>query len=295
MANLDQLEAFICAAEQGSFSAAARHLGKAQSAVSTAVSNLELDSGVELFDRRSRNPVLTDQGEKLLAYARSVVLSQHEFMSQARALSESNETTLSLALEQSITGTGNPLRDLLLEFEQRFSHVELELLDPGGSDVAELIRTGRADIGMMLEREVYPTGFGFSGVGCSRLLPVCRHDHPLVNQQPLAHSDLRHHRQLVTRSIELEDRSHERHIFSPKIWLSESPYIIMELLSQGIGWAFLHETVVQEKLQTGELVELELAYQKTHILQGVDVVWTENRALGPAGSWLLEQLMALKL
>ena len=38
MAGIDQLEAFVMAAETGSFSAAARRLGKAQSAVSTAIS-----------------------------------------------------------------------------------------------------------------------------------------------------------------------------------------------------------------------------------------------------------------
>ena len=57
--SMEQLEAFVAAAAQGSFSGAARALGKAQSAVSTQISNLEIDLGVELFDRTGRNPVLT--------------------------------------------------------------------------------------------------------------------------------------------------------------------------------------------------------------------------------------------
>ncbi|WP_432470339.1 LysR family transcriptional regulator [Amphritea sp. HPY] len=293
MASLDQLSAFVIAAEQGSFSAAARNLGKAQSAVSTAINNLELDTGVELFDRSSRNPVLTVQGEALLAYAKTVLQSQHEFMVHALSLSHSEESKLCLAIEQSISGRS--VLSLLHEFEKRYPHIELELLDPGSSDVAELIRTNRADIGLMLEREIYPQGFSFSGVGYSSLIPVCHHQHPLVSEQPLTHARLRNHRQLVTRSIDLEDRSHERHMFSPKVWLSESPYIILELLCNGMGWAFLHEAVVREKLDSGELVALKLSYQQTDILQGVDVVWTENRQLGPAGSWLQEQLMALEI
>ncbi len=293
MPSLDQLEAFITAAEQGSFSAAARRLGKAQSAVSTAISNLELDSGVELFDRSSRNPVLTTQGQALLAYAKSVLQSQHEFRVHAAALGERVEARLSLAIEQSITGKF--LISLLQAFEQRYPYIELELLDPGGSDVAELVRTCRADIGLMIEREVYPQGFSFSGVGYSKLLPVCHPGHPLVAAQPLTHADLRRHRQLVMRSIDLADKSHERHMFSPQVWLSESPYIILELLSHGLGWAFLHEAVVRDKLASGELVSLKLDCLQTDILLGVDVVWTESRQLGPAGSWMLEQLMALEI
>ena len=47
--SLNNLKTFIKIADKGSFSAAARHMGKAQSAVSTAISNLELDLGVALF------------------------------------------------------------------------------------------------------------------------------------------------------------------------------------------------------------------------------------------------------
>lgn len=54
--SIEQLEAFAAAAEQGSFSAAGRALGKAQSAISTQVANLEIDLGVELFDARAAAP-----------------------------------------------------------------------------------------------------------------------------------------------------------------------------------------------------------------------------------------------
>ena len=41
--NLDQLRVFVAIADQGSFSAAARHLRRAQSAVSNAIVNLEVE------------------------------------------------------------------------------------------------------------------------------------------------------------------------------------------------------------------------------------------------------------
>ncbi|WP_290702325.1 LysR family transcriptional regulator [Amphritea sp.] len=293
MAVMDQLEAFVIAAETGSFSAAARRLGKAQSAVSTAISNLELDSNVTLFDRSSRNPVLTESGRALLEYARTVLHSQHEFRVHAQALGQSDEVELCLAVEQSISN--RQLLDILHRFEQRFSHIQLELLDPGGSDVAELIRTNRADIGLMLERETYPQGFGFRGIGYSESVAVCRHDHPIVAMQPVSHSNLRAYRQLVLRSLDLSDRSHERLMLSPSVWFSESPYLILDLLCSGLGWASLHRNVVEEKLASGELHILQRDYQKVASLQGIDVVWTENRSLGTAGSWLLEELSQLDL
>ncbi|CAH1542768.1 Transcriptional regulator, LysR family [Vibrio rotiferianus] len=76
MFNLQQLETLVMCVECGSFSAAARKLGKAQSAVSTTISNLEIDTGLTIFDRTSRLPNLTAQGERLHAQAISL-LSMH--------------------------------------------------------------------------------------------------------------------------------------------------------------------------------------------------------------------------
>ena len=63
MASHEVLQAFVQAATQGSFSAAARKLGKSQSTVSAAVASLEIDLNVVLFDRSSRKPTLTPAGK----------------------------------------------------------------------------------------------------------------------------------------------------------------------------------------------------------------------------------------
>ena len=49
--SLDQLTTFVTAAETGSFSAAGRKLGRAQSVVSQNLANLETQLGIQLFDR----------------------------------------------------------------------------------------------------------------------------------------------------------------------------------------------------------------------------------------------------
>lgn len=291
MPSIEQLTCFVLAAETGSFSAAARQLGKVQSAVSTAINNLEIDANVELFDRSSRSPVLTSAGEVLLKSARTVLHSHHEFNAHAASLSSNNETSLCIAIEQNIAA---PILLTVFErFATTFPYVTLELLDPGSGDVAELLRSNRADIGLMIEQEYYPQGFSFRGIGHSRVIPVSAPDFPLAKMKQVTHAYLRQYRQLVGRSLDPENQIHERHTISPQVWLSESPFVILELLCRNIGWAFLHEAVVKEKLNSGELVVLDLVYQQADILQGIDLVWTENRALGKTGQWLLQQLQGL--
>ncbi|MEM7226225.1 MAG: LysR family transcriptional regulator [Pseudomonadota bacterium] len=292
MSSLDQLQAFVAAADEGSFSAAARRLRKAQSAVSTAVINLEIDVGVELFDRTGRTPSLTAAGTALLRSARSVLKSNQEFLAHASSVSEGVETQLCIAVEQGMFL--HSLTDILLELGERFPFVEVEILDPGINDVPSLLKEGRADIGMMLEQEDHPQGFHFRGVGYSRMVPVCGRDHPLAGRSRVSHGDLRHHRQLMMRSRTQGAVGDPRDQKGAKVWFSESPYVILELLLSGLGWAVLPKTVVSERLRTGDLVRLRYGFQETDVMQGVDVVWTERRALGSAGQWLLNKLLALK-
>jgi len=70
--NLNAARAFEAAARHGSFSAAAAELGVSHAAVSRHVRNLEMELGVELFERHARHVVLTGEGSQ---FARTVARS----------------------------------------------------------------------------------------------------------------------------------------------------------------------------------------------------------------------------
>ncbi|HEY0064974.1 MAG TPA: LysR family transcriptional regulator [Telluria sp.] len=65
------LDAFVAAADEGSFSAAARRLGITPPAVSKSVARLEAGLGVRLFQRSTRSLSLTEQGERLYKQVRT--------------------------------------------------------------------------------------------------------------------------------------------------------------------------------------------------------------------------------
>jgi DNA-binding transcriptional LysR family regulator len=291
MSNLDQLEAFVAACEQGSFSGAARQLGRAQSAISTAIANLELDTNLVLFDRSTRKPTPTKAAKALLSFAINTLHTHREFVAHASSLDKKVDTRICIAIEQNISYAA--LIPLFAEFELAYPFVQLQLLDSSSHDIAELIRSNKADIGLMFEQEVYPQGFNFRGCGYSKLLPVCRKDHPLIKHQPITLQHLRSHRQLITCDQDLIDLTHERYSISAKKWLIESPYIVLELLNAGIGWAYLHEAVVRDHLDKGDLIKLDIQFIENDTLQGLDIVWTNNRSFGKAGQWLLDRLLDL--
>lgn len=76
--DLDALRTMVVGVELGSFTRAASHLGRSQSAISMQVKKLEDRAGTALFQRKGRGLIPTAAGEKLLAYARKIVALNDE-------------------------------------------------------------------------------------------------------------------------------------------------------------------------------------------------------------------------
>ena len=76
--DIDQLRTFVAIADAGSFTRAAAAVHKTQSAVSMQMTRLEERVGRPVFTRDGRASRLTEDGERLLDYARRIVRLQRE-------------------------------------------------------------------------------------------------------------------------------------------------------------------------------------------------------------------------
>jgi DNA-binding transcriptional LysR family regulator len=84
--DIDQLRTFVAIADAGTFTRAADVVHKTQSAVSMQMKKLEELVGKPLFEREGRASKLTEEGERLLDYARRIVrLSTEALASFAEA------------------------------------------------------------------------------------------------------------------------------------------------------------------------------------------------------------------
>lgn len=79
--DIDQLQTFIAIVDSGSFTRAADKVFKTQSAVSMQMRRLEERIGKGLFVKDGRTNRLTEEGERLLGYARRMIKLNNETMS----------------------------------------------------------------------------------------------------------------------------------------------------------------------------------------------------------------------
>ncbi len=132
--SLDQLRTFLAAAEEGSFSAAGRRLGRAQSVVSQTLGTLERQIGVQLFDRSARYPALTEAGSALVPEARAVAGRMDPFKARARDLAGGLEAELSVAIDVMfpIFVFAHAVRDFQATFPHTPLRVNVEALGARG-------------------------------------------------------------------------------------------------------------------------------------------------------------------
>src|SRR6266849_8162542 len=98
--SVDQLLVLLTVVEEGSFTAAARRLGRATSAISYAIDTLEAQLGLPLFDRgTTRKPKLTHAGEAIVSEARAVAHSVETLRARVRGLLGGLEPEVSLVID----------------------------------------------------------------------------------------------------------------------------------------------------------------------------------------------------
>ena len=286
--SLEQLKALLAAAETGSFSAAARKLGKSQSVISTAIANLEIDLGLALFDRSARYPVLTEAGTRIHQEA-SILLAQRERLQAiAGELAAGIESRLTLAIDDD---SHLPwLGSLLEEFATRYPGVELELLFPLMEDVTELLKSGRAQLGISYQKAQPEREIASRSLGSVGMPLVVSPDHPLAHRTPLRESDLQGARQLMVTG---RREGTERHRFrlSAQVWWVEGDLGILELVKLGLGWAAIPDFLLHRPLARGEVVVLNPDFIAKAELE-LELQWHRARPLGQAGRWLKEALLA---
>ena len=294
--NLQQLQTLAVVVETGSFSAAARRLQKAQSAVSSAIAELEIDLGITLFDRSKRYPQLTAAGERVLQQA-LLINSQCQALSDlATGLADGEESSLTLAVDDE--GQLPWLAPILAEFALVFPRLELRLLFPLLEDLTLLLRQGEADLAISYQPLSPPTDIERWPLKAINFVLLVASSHPLAScvEDGVTTSQLQQHRQLLV-TDRLQGVEKPRGRLAADVWWLEGDMAVLALVKQGLGWAWLPEPLAQTALAEHPTALLPLhlkdaAGLTSSILPVQLELWRQRgKTPGPAARWLLERLL----
>jgi DNA-binding transcriptional LysR family regulator len=290
---LDQLRILATVVDEGSFSAAARKLRRVQSAVSTAMANLEEQLAIPLWDRTQRAATLTEPGHAVLASARRVLAEVDALRKVTAGMTQGLEAAVSLCVDAVFPLAA--LVEMSRGFAKAFPSVELRVDVQTMSVVTERVLSGAATVGVAsplarseaLERRA---------LAPIRMVPVVAARHPLASVRGrISNAALAEHVQIVLSEraddgVGLPDQG----VLSSRTWRVHDLHTKRALLRAGLGWGNLPLHLARADLAKKQLVRIRPAAwaDDEHTLH-LALVYRRDATLGPAHHWIFDRLAAL--
>lgn len=287
---LDQLRILVAVADSGSFSAAARRLGRVQSAISQSVQSLEASLRVSLFDRSTKTPTLTEAGRVLLHDARHLLRGAETLRARAETIAADVEPELTLAVDTVFPSA--VLMASLRALRDAFPHLPVTLFTEGLGGSEQRLREGTARLGIFPLIPNAPADLEMSFLASIPAIPVVAADHLLASEPaPLSREVLERHVQLVLTDRTPLTAGFSGNVISARIWRFADQGSRLEYLLGGFGWCNMPRHAVDRYIAAGRLKRLDIAEQRGPGFSfAVHVVQLRGRAPGRAGQWLIRDL-----
>lgn len=287
-----QLEYFMAVATEMNFSRAAQQIHVVQSALSVAVSKLEKELGVELFDRSRQKIRITPAGETFREHARRVI---HTAQIAKDSISDyRGELTGTIEFGSLVSFGDLDLPKILGEFHRNHPLVRIRLrqrqAQTGLTSYLSAIADGAMDLALVSEPDHCPARITMRKLCEEPIVFTCRPDHPLSQHDHIDITELTEEN-LISWPTEfglrrLIDNTFAAAGVTPRILyeLAADFSVAARLVQHGLGSTFMPAS---EARQRPDLHAIPLRQAPTW---SIHLAWS-SQGQGPASAKLAEHIL----
>lgn len=285
--NQEQLLMFQTVMETGSFSAAARKLGKVPSAISMSIANLEIDLNLNLFDRIGREPIPTDAAKVLYEKTQLLLIEMNQWKQHAHALSNGLESTLNIVVVSELLHTN--WTDYITLLEQNFPSLAINIVSAPQEDALQMLLDQSAQLALMFEREQLDSREQFVELKREALIPVISINHPIAQLNKVSFEQMVQTRQIVVASR--DNTIKPELLFSKEYWRTDNHHSACMMIVRNLGWGVLPLEMFNENPELKKKLKVLEIYDFTPKFEYyVDLVWSRESNLGAAAQFLIEHI-----
>ena len=283
---LEQWRMFKAVVDAGGFNQAAALVHKSQSSVHHAVQKLENAIGVVLFENSGRKVKLSPQGELMYRRAAFVLNEAQKLEAVAASLQAGTETLLRIAVD--IIFPSDLLYNVLSKVSEEFPLLRIEIEETVLSGANSLLDSGNVDIAI----SPFPYPGGFSEDLCEIDFAAVAHvDHPLhALDRALTLEDLKSHRQIVVRDSSAERKVDAGWLGAEQRWTVSHIRTSVDMISQGLGFAWLPIAMIKNELEEGLLLPLPIDSNSGLRRAMLHLTFEDGDGLGPAARSFIGEL-----
>jgi len=256
--SLPDLRAFAEVARHRGFQKAADALGVSRSSLSHALKNLEQRMGVRLLHRTTRSVALTEDGAQLLQRLTPVLQALDEALDSVS--DGGDEVVGTLRINSNRAGAYWLLRHVVPTFQQRHPRVALDLVTEGA--LVDIV-AGGFDAGVRLAEAVPGDMIAAPFGGDVRFIAIAAPAYVEAAGVPDTPDALMTHRCIRQRlpsgkryRWEFERKGQARAVDVPGAMSLDDQELMVAAAIDGLGIAFVAESIAREALDDGRLVTL---------------------------------------
>ncbi|SDC77639.1 LysR family transcriptional regulator [Paraburkholderia lycopersici] len=277
-----QLKYFVATAELGQLSQAAIHLTISQSAVTSAIKELEDSLGTQLFLRTATGVTLTATGRRFLNHAYTILASVDEAM---RIPNLESTLTGMLAIAASYTVLGYFLPHHIQRLNALYPRLTIQLHELNRDAIEEGLITGQYDMAVLLTSNVSNPELALEPMIHSvRRLWVGGH-HPLLKRESVTFSEVAHEPFVmltVDEAAQTAMRYWNETPWRPNVILrTSSVEAVRSMVANGSGVALLSDMVYRPWSLEGRRIETIMLLDPVPAMS-VGLAWRKNKELSPA-------------
>lgn len=252
--SIRQLKYFVAVTEAGQISAAARQLYVSQSAVTTAIQEIERQLNQPLLTRSSRGVALTPTGMAFLPKARQILQMVHDATNVT-----AGDTTVAGRVRVGVTYTvtGYFLPQHIQQLAARYPHLEIEWQEIDRQTVEERVVAGELDFGLVLTSNVTHPEIQHETLVHSKRRLWMAPTHPLAAQADIYLADVAQHPYALL-TVDEADRTTRGYwgALEPQIFLKTSSIeAIRSLVANGNAITILSDMVYRPWSLEGRRIE----------------------------------------
>ena len=291
---LSQLEVFLAVARERRFSRAADKLFRTQSAVSQTIRKLEDELGEALFDRSSREGVLTDAGKVLYEYAEKLINLRSEASESLAELKELQKGKLVVAANEL---TVLYLLPVLAEFRRLHPMIKITVERALGSRIPDEVLSYSVEFGVLSYAPQDPSLHSIV-IFSDQLVFVVPPRHPLASAPQVSIRQLGAE-SFVAHIVSSPYREKVIQMFknhkTPLHMDLELPTLqaIKRYVAMGSGVAFVPEISVEAEIARGELVSIPV--RELQLKRKLRLIYRKDASLSHAARAFLKVAESLAL
>jgi len=287
--SLEQLQAFVAVYEQLSFSKAAVKLNKHRTTIGQVITNLEDQLAVELFERVGRTVNATDDGKFLYHYARQTIEQARVFDKAALSLSYGGLENITIAYPSYFPH--RLLSQIRIQLANDFPMMRVNFLVRTKAEIKQGIMDDIYHFGLVnIHQSSAMHSFDATFLGNMEFLPFVKKGSDLAAlPAEEVFAALKTSRQFVLKSF-IDEGLSEKIVFSPNHEVVDQLPLVIKLIQEGLGWAFLPKVLTESEYTVSDMEPVFADEMKRGVKFGIALWCSHSKQIKTVKNSIIEEI-----